>query len=105
MKKLFSLEVTESNMEEILQGDEVIVDGNAVPEGNGRDIGVFLINDEYYISKFTRYGNQVIMLQKNGRICVIRSVNLKVVGKVVGGSFEMNTQKAPAVTGTQVSYA
>lgn len=101
MRNLFALEVTESNMAGILPGDEVYVDGNEMPEGNGQDIGVFLINGEHYISRFTRYGNQIIMLQEQGRIQVIRSVNVDVIGKVVGGSIEMDMKKAPAGTGAR----
>lgn len=106
MKKLFALEVSESNMEGVLPGDEVIVDSNVMPRGNGQDIGVFYANDGYFISKFTRFGNQIIMLQENGGIQVIRSVNVEVIGKVVGGSIEMDTKRAPAVTGAHhLSYA
>lgn len=101
MKKLFALEVTESNMSGVLPGDEIIVDGNEMPEGNGKDLGVFLVNGENYISRFTRYGNQIIMLQEGGRIDVVRSANVEVIGKVVGGSMELDIKKAPAVTGTQ----
>ncbi|EIM05323.1 peptidase S24/S26A/S26B [Planococcus antarcticus DSM 14505] len=99
MKKLFALEVTESNMQGILPGDEITVDGNATPRGNGQDIGVFLIDGQNYISRFTRFGNQIIMLQDNGRIQVVRSVNVDVIGKVVGGSIEMNIKKAPVTAG------
>ena len=101
MKKLFALEVEESTMKGILPGDEVIVDGNEMPEGNGIDIGVFLVKGIRFISRFTRYGNQIIMLREDGPIQVVRSVSVEVIGKVVDGSIEMNTKKAPAVTGAR----
>lgn len=100
MRKLFSLKVEQSNMTGIHPGEEIVVDGSEMPEGNGQDIGVFLINGEHYLSKFTRYGNQIIMLQENGRIEVVRSVNVEVIGKVVNQSIKMDIKKAPAVTGT-----
>ena len=104
MRRLFSLEVTASDMTGVLPGDEVIVDPNVMPEGNGRDIGAFTVNGEYFISKFTRFGNQIIMLPDNGPIKVVRSINVDVIGKVIGGSIEMDTKKAPAGTGA-LSYA
>lgn len=105
MKKLFALEVTESNIGGIIQGDEVIVDSNVMPEGNGKDLGVFFKDDAYFISRFTRFGNQIIMLPEDGPIQVVRSVNVAVIGKVVGGSMELDIEKAPAVTGAHLSYA
>lgn len=105
MRKLFALEVTESNIGGIIQGDEVIVDSNVMPEGNGKDLGVFFKDDAYFISRFTRFGNQIIMLPEDGPIQVVRSVNVEVIGKVVGGSMELDIEKAPAVTGAHLSYA
>lgn len=104
MRNLFSLEVTGDASGNLLPGDEVIIDANAMPEGNGQDIGAFRMNGEYFISRFTRFGNQIIMLPDDGPIQVVRSVNVDVIGKVVGGSMEMDIKKAPAGTGA-VSYA
>lgn len=101
MKKLFALEVSESNMAGILPGDEVIVDPNEQPKGNGRDIGVFRINNSSFISKFTRMGHQIILLPENGPFQVIRTQDFEVIGKVIGGSIEMDIKKAPAVTGAR----
>lgn len=90
MTNLFSLEVESSNMNAILEGDEVIVDPNTAPRGNGKELGVFRVNNgENFISKFTRYGNRILFLAENGQIQIAKTVDVEVVGKVVGGSFEM----------------
>ena len=89
MKNLFSLEVESSNMPSIIVGDEVIVDPNTAPRGNGEDIGVFEKNHENFISKFTRFGNQIILIGENGQIQVVKAAEVNIIGKVVGGSFEM----------------
>ena len=89
MKNLFSLEVESSNMPSIIVGDEVIVDPNTAPRGNGKDVGLFDKNDEKFISKFTRFGNQIILIGENGKIQVVKAAEVNIIGKVVGGSFEM----------------
>lgn len=93
MKNLFSLEVELSNMQSILVGDEVIVDPNTAPRANGKDIGVFVKNDEKFISRFTRYGNRIIFIEESGHIQVVKAAEVNVIGTVVGGSFEMEEIK------------
>ena len=104
MRKLFALEVTTSDMAGVLPGDEIIVDSNEMPKGNGKDIAVFKVNEEHFVSRFTRFGNQLIMIPENGTIKVLRAANVEIVGKAVGGSIELDTKKAPAGTGA-LSYA
>lgn len=91
MNNLFSLEVEFSNMQSIIVGDEVIVDSNIAPRGNGKDIAVFvLIGEEKFISAFTRFGNQIILIGENGQIQVVKASEVHAIGTVVGGSFEMD---------------
>jgi len=72
MNKLFSLEVDFSNMHSIIVGDEVIVDPNITPRGNGKDIAVFVKNgEEKFISTFTRFGNQISLIGEDGQIQVV----------------------------------
>jgi len=88
MRKLFSLDVESSSIQSILEGDEVIVDANTMPRGNGKDMGVFVKNGENFISRFTRYGNRIIFIEENGRIQVVKAADVEIIGRVVGGSFE-----------------
>lgn len=98
--KYISLEVTDSNLSRILEGDEVIVDLSEMPKGNGQEYGVFqLESGHYFISKFTRFGNQILLLSDDGKIQVIRSERVKVVGKVIGGSFDFEeNEKEPVLS-------
>ena len=91
MRKLFSLDVESSSIQSILVGDEVIVDANTMPKGNGKDMGVFFKNGENFISRFTRYGNRIIFIEENGRIQVVKAADVEIIGTVVGGSFEFDS--------------
>ena len=86
MNNLFSLEVVSSNMQSIIVGDEVIVDPNVAPRGNGKDIGFFVKNGEKFISTFTRFGNQIILLGEKTQ--VVKATDVEIIGSVIGGSFE-----------------
>lgn len=101
MKKLFALEVAASNIQGIIEGDEVIVDSNETPRGNGKDLAVFYSDDTYFISRFTHFGNQILLLPDEGPISIIRTENVEIIGKVVGGSADLDIIKAPALTGAE----
>lgn len=99
MKKLFALEVSKSHIQGIIEGDEVIVDSRELPKGNGKDLAVFYMNEGYFISRFTHFGNQILLLSDNGPIRIVHAEKVRKIGKVVGGSIEMDMKKAPAITG------
>lgn len=97
MNNLFSLEISNTNsVLGLLEGDEVIVSAIEQPKGNGKDLAVFELSGEHFVSTFTRLGNQILLLGE--KIQVVREHQIKIVGKVVGGS-HWSIEKAPAVTG------
>jgi SOS-response transcriptional repressor LexA len=94
----FGLEVTGDGMAPgILEEDVVYVDPSQKPRGNAQDIAVLKINEAYHICRFTRYGNQILMLHDNAPSVTVRAENVEVIGKVVGGSFtSINEENQPA---------
>ena len=94
---LFALEVTGSAMEpNILEGDELWVDAKQMPKSNGTDLAVLKIESKYHVCRFTRFGQQIIMSHDNAPIAVVRGENVKVIGKVVGGT-SVNKENHSAV--------
>lgn len=99
MKNLILLQVVNDYMElNLLEGDEVTVDITQEPRGNGRELGVFKMNGEYFISKYTKFGFQILFLLDSG-IKTVYSSSVEVIGTVVSKEIEMNIKKAPAATG------
>lgn len=56
------------------------------PRSNGKDLALFDVAGESFISTFTRFGNQIMLLGE--RIQVVREHQVKIIGKVIGGTFE-----------------
>lgn len=103
MPSLFALEVTGSAMEPtILEGDELWVDAKQMPRSNGTDLAVLKIGEEHHVCRFTRFGSQIIMIHDNAPIAVVRGENVRIVGKVVGGTY---TTKNRSAANTAVSIA
>lgn len=94
MTKTFLLEVSNDNeLLGLLEGDEVLVSTVEQPRSNGKDLAVFEAAGEHFISTFTRFGNQIMLL--GDRIQVVREKQVKIVGKVIERSFE-GKEKAAA---------
>lgn len=90
----FKLEVSnDNNYLGLLEGDEVLVSTVEQPRSNGKDLAVFEAAGERFISSFTRFGNQIMLLGE--RIRVVREHQVKIVGKVIERSFE-GKEKAEA---------
>lgn len=64
------------------------------PRSNGKDLAVFEAAGECFISPFTRFGNQIMLLGE--RIQVVLEHQVKIIGKVINGS--LGNEKAVAVT-------
>ncbi|WP_146551208.1 hypothetical protein [Rummeliibacillus sp. SL167] len=63
MNKLFSLEISNTNNGlGLLEGDGVIVSTIEQPQGNGKDLAVFEVAGQRFVSTFTRFGNQIMLL-------------------------------------------
>lgn len=77
----------------LLEGDEVLVSTVEQPRSNGKDLAVFEAAGECFISTFTRFGTQIMLLGE--RIQVVREHQVKIVGKVIERSFE-GKEKAAA---------
>lgn len=91
----FKLEITNDNeFLGLLEGDEVLVSTVEQPQSNGKDLAVFEAAGECFISPFTRFGNQIMLLGE--RIQVVREHQVNIIGKVIGGSFE-GKEKAAAL--------
>lgn len=100
MTKTFLLEVSNDNeLLGLLEGDEVLVSTMELPRGNGKDLGVFEAAGEHFISTFTRFGNQIMLLGE--RIRVVREHQVKIIGKVIGGTLE-NEKAVAATTATKI---
>lgn len=95
MTNTFILEVSNDNeFLGLLEGDEVLVSTVEQPRSNGKDLAVFDIAGEHFISNFTRFGNQIMLLGE--RIQVVREHQVKIIGKVIGGT--LGNEKAVAAT-------
>ncbi|AVK82637.1 hypothetical protein C3943_03270 [Lysinibacillus sp. B2A1] len=67
------------------------------PRSNGKDLAVFEAAGECFISAFSRFGNQIILLGE--RIQVVREHQVKIIGKVIDGTLAIKK----AVTATTAS--
>lgn len=82
----FGLEVVGDAMAPgILEGDILYVDRQQKPKGNAQEIAVLKIDEEYHVCKFTKYGNQYLLIHDNAPISTVAAARVEVVGKVVGG--------------------
>ena len=54
------------------------------PRSNGKDLAVFEAAGESFISDFTRFGNQILLLGES--IQVVREHQVKIIGKVISGT-------------------
>jgi len=91
----FKLEISnDNNYLGLLEGDEVLVSTVEQPRSNGKDLAVFEAAGVRFVSTFTRFGNQIILLGEH--IQVVREHQVKIVGKVIGGTLE--NEKAVAAT-------
>lgn len=95
MTNTFILEVSNDNeFLGLLEGDEVLISTVEQPRSNGKDLAVFEVAGECFISTFTNFGNQIMLLGE--RIQVVREHQVKIIGKVIGGTLE--NEKAVATT-------
>jgi len=91
----FKLEIANDNeFLGLLEGDEVLVSTVEQPRSNGKDLAVFEAAGDCFISAFTRFGNQIMLLGE--RIQVVREHQVKIIGRVIGGTLE--NEKAVAAT-------
>lgn len=95
MKSEFKLEVINDCIGlGLLEGDEVLVSTVEQPRSNGKDLAVFEVAGECFISPFTRFGSQIMLLDEC--IQIVREHQVKIIGKVIGGILE--NEKAVAAT-------
>lgn len=84
MNKYIALDVEgEAMAPSIGAGDRLYIDTTEVPQSNGKDVAVFNIEGDYFVCKYTRFGKQLLLLQDNGPIRVIREEQADIVGKAV----------------------
>lgn len=102
----FALEVEGQAMEPVLfEGDKVIVDPEVQPRGNAKDIALFEINGEHYVSRFFRYGNQIVLLFDNASGFTVRAYEATILGKVMYCDPISNIkEKSHCATNTMTSY-
>ncbi|MDM5246332.1 hypothetical protein [Lysinibacillus sp. G4S2] len=90
----FKLEISnDNNYLGLLEGDEVLVSTVEQPRSNGKDLAVFEAAGVRFVSTFTRFGNQIMLLGEC--IQVVREHQVKIIGKVIERSFE-GKEKAAA---------
>ncbi|EON73852.1 hypothetical protein [Lysinibacillus sphaericus] len=95
----FKLEIANDNeLLGLLEGDEVLVSTVEQPRSNGKDLAVFEATGEHFISPFTRFGNQIMLLGE--RIQVVREHQVKIIGKVIERRFEGKEKAAALVDAT-----
>lgn len=88
LSNCFALEVVGDAMApSILEEDILYVDPHQKPKANAQDIAVLQIRENYHVCRFTRYGNQLMLLHENAATLTVRVKDVVVIGKVVGGSF------------------
>ncbi|WP_285398972.1 hypothetical protein [Lysinibacillus sp. fls2-241-R2A-57] len=91
----FKLEISnDNNYLGLLEGDEVLVSTVEQPRSNGKDLAVFEAAGVCFVSTFTRFGNQIMLLGEHIR--VVRKHQVKIIGKVIERSFE-GKEKAVAL--------
>lgn len=84
MSNLIAFEVEGNAMAPIIiAGQTIQVDPNEIPAANGKDIGVFIVNDQLHVAKYTRYGSQLILIHESARHAVVSAAYVEILGKVV----------------------
>lgn len=84
MNNLITLEVTGNAMvPTISEGAVINVDMGQTPRANGKDIGVFNVNDHLHVARYTRYGSQLILIHENAAHAVVPAAYVEILGKVV----------------------
>jgi SOS-response transcriptional repressor LexA len=84
----FGLEVEGDAMApSILEGDILYIDLRQQPRANNMDIACLKIKEELHVCRYVRYGNQIMLFHENAPVSVVAAEVVKVVGKVIGGSF------------------
>lgn len=79
---LYRLEVENNNeLLGLLTGDEVLISTTVLPIGNGKDIGLFEVGEETFLSCFTRYGSQILFF--GDRMRVEKAHHVIIRGKVI----------------------
>lgn len=87
MEVKYLLEVENSNAAlNILEGDKVLISSLETPKGNGKDMALLEFNGVQFISTYTQYGKSILLL--TGDIRPLPVDRVKILGKVIGGSFE-----------------
>jgi len=93
--KAITMEVQNDNVVmDLLEGDEVMVDLAREPRGNGKELGLFEVDGEKFVSRFTRFGKQLLFLGEGQPIRPIYADRVRILGTVIE-----DTEKAPAATG------
>lgn len=67
----------------IKEGSVISVDTDMTPAANGKDIGVFIANDNVHVARYTRYGSRMILLHENAPHSVVPAAYVEILGKVV----------------------
>lgn len=65
----------------LLAGDEVLISTKDKPIPNGKDIGLFELAGQLFLSKFTCYGSQILFVGE--KVSVGRECQVKIIGKVI----------------------
>ena len=87
----------------LLEGDEVVYSPQATPRSNGKDLAVMEIKGETVVAVYTKYGTQYIVI--GDRIQVYPHHQVRIVGKVVGGSHVDAKKPTAATVGSFVQSA
>lgn len=92
----FSLEVANTcEALRLFEGDEVVYSPFLTPRGNGKELAVLEIKGETVVAAYTKYGTQYIVI--GDRIQVYAHHQVRIIGKVVGGS-HVDAKKPTAAT-------
>ena len=95
METKFKLEIANDCVAlDLLEGDEIIYTPVIKPRANGEDLAVMDINGEIVVAPYTKFGTQYIIM--GDRFSVFKDHQVRILGKVIGGSHEQNKKPAAA---------
>lgn len=81
-------------------GEGLAIDFDRQPRSNGKELGVFVLDGKPFVSRFTKFGKQILFLQTGKPIRTIYAEYVEIIGTVI----ENDKEKAPAVTGADLVH-
>lgn len=82
-------------------GEGIAIDFNRQPRSNGKELGVFMVDGKPFVSRFTKFGKQILFLQTGKPIRTMYAEYVEIIGTVI----ENDKEKAPAITGADSIHA